>query len=113
MATTATEVNPKKLDKVYGWSYAFTSNETGDTVELPVGDRSVQMAGTWNGATVSLQGSNDNTNWSTLTDGLGNSLALTADGIKNICEMTRYVRAKVTSGSVTTIAVTILARRGF
>lgn len=113
MATTATITDLAKLDKAFTVAYAFTSNETGDTVELPVGDRSVQMVGTWNGATVSVQGSNDGTNWAALTDGLGNSLALTADGIKQVCEITRYIRAKVTSGSVTSVAVTILARRGF
>ena len=113
MATTATPINNKTVDPNYGVSYAFTSNETGDSYELPIGDRSVQVAGTWNGATVSIQGSNDGTNWATLTDGLGNSLALTADGIKPIAEFTKLIRAKVTSGSVTSVAVTILGRRGF
>lgn len=113
MATTATTTNLGKLDQVFTHAWAFTSNETGDKVEVPIGDRSVQMAGTWNGATVSLQGSNDGTNWATLTDGLGNSIALTADGLKQVCEITRYIRAKVTSGSVTSVTVTVLARRGF
>ena len=110
MAITKTDVNPKLSAGVAGASWAFTSNETGDTAELPMGDRSVTMVGTWNGATVTLQGSHDNTNWFTLTDGLGNSIALTADGIKNICEFTRYVRPKVTSGSVTSVAITVLGR---
>lgn len=112
MATTAT-ITTRGKDESYSVAYAFTSNETGDTVELPQGDRSVQVAGTFNSATVSLQGSNDGSNWATLTDGLGNSLALTAAGIKNIGELTRYVRAAVTSGSVTSVTATIFARKGY
>ena len=34
-----------------------------------------------------------------LTDGLGNSLSFTAAGIKQVCEMTRYIKAIVTSGT--------------
>lgn len=113
MATTATITNLKTLDKAFTAVWTFTSNETGDTAELPIGDRSVQMVGTWNSATVSLQGSNDGTNWASLTDPLGNALALTADGLKQVSEITRYIRAKVTSGSVTSVTVTVFARRGW
>jgi Flp pilus assembly protein TadG len=111
MATTATNKSLSQMGGGRTISYSFTSNETGDTVELThQGDRSVQMAGTWNSATVTLQVSNDGTNWASATDGLGNAIALTADGLKQICEISRYIRAKVTSGSVTSVAVTIFAR---
>ena len=111
MATTATVKSLSQLGGGTTISYAFTSNETGETVESTHrGDRSVQMAGTFNGATVTLQVSNDGTNWASATDGLGNAIALTADGMKQICEISRYIRAKVTAGSVTTVAVTIFAR---
>ena len=70
-------------------------------------DRSVQLvgaagAGGFNSCTVQIQGSNDNSNWVVLTDGLGNNLQFTAAGIKQIAEATRYIRAVVTSGTAGT-----------
>ena len=109
--TVATLINPMTGSPLFGYSYAFTGNETGDTIELPIGDRSVQLKGTWNSATVVIEGSNDGTNFVTLTDGLGNALSFTADGLKNIGELTRYIRARVSSGSVTACAITFIAKR--
>lgn len=74
-------------------------------------DRSVQIVGTFNGGTVVMEGSNDGTNWATLTDPQGNAISKTAAGIEQIEEVTRYMRPKVSAGTGLTINVILLVRR--
>ncbi len=71
--------------------------------------RSVQFTGTLGaGGTIALEGSNDGTNYVTLTDPQGTSISKTSLGIEAIEEITRYVRPKVSAGDVTTTLVTTL-----
>jgi hypothetical protein len=65
-------------------------------------DKSVQIGGTFGGATVTLKGSNDGAAWHTLTDPLGNALSFTAAGLKMVVEATRYIKPVVTGGDGTT-----------
>lgn len=78
-------------------------------------DRSVQVFGTFGGATVTMQGSNDAgpvpTNWNTLTDLNGNAIAFTAAGMEQIAESTCWVRPVVTAGAASGITVQMLLRR--
>lgn len=78
-------------------------------------DRSVQVFGTFGGATVTLQGSNDEgptpTNWNTLTDLQGNAIAFTAAGLEMISEGTLWVRPAVTAGAASGITVQMMLRR--
>lgn len=77
-------------------------------------DRSVQVEGTFGaGGSVTIEGSNDGVNYETLTDHLGNALAITAKGLKSIDQTCLYLRPRVTAGDGTTsLTVTLLARRG-
>lgn len=76
-------------------------------------DRSIQFRGTFGtGGTVVLEGSNDGTNWQTLTDPQGNVISKTAASIEAITEATRYVRPRVTAGDGTTAITAILFARG-
>lgn len=82
---------------VVSWA-AMGDADTGVAIEMPgSSDRSVQFSGTFGTATVVLQGSNDGTNWVTLTDPQGNAISKTAASIEMISELTRYIRP-VTSG---------------
>lgn len=77
-------------------------------------DRNIQVEGTTGGATIAAQGSNDGTNWRSLTDMNGNSLAaITAGGaIRMIQENSLLFRPYVTGGDGTTaLVVTMIARR--
>lgn len=93
----------------------FAGATTGDaspTIELcEWSDRSVQVAGTFGGATVTVEGSNDGANWATLNDAQGNALEITAAKIKQLLEVVRYMRASVTGGAGTSLTVTVLLRR--
>lgn len=75
-------------------------------------DRSVQVSGTFGGASVDIEGSNDGSNWSTLNDPQGNALTFSGGSrIEAILELSRYIRPKVTGGDGTTaILVSMLVR---
>lgn len=83
---------------------AVGQNDDGDPVEM-IGssDRSVQVTGTFgSGGTIVLEGSNDGTNYETLTDPQGNDVSFQAAGLVQVIELTRYVRPRVTAGDGTT-----------
>ena len=86
---------------------------TGNASYTEYPDRSVQVSGTFGaGGTVVIEGSNNGTNWITLTDQLGTALSFTGADIAPIMEVTRYIRPRVTAGDGTTaIVVTMLLRR--
>lgn len=74
-------------------------------------DRTIQcVCANYNGNTVTIEGSNDGTNWSTLHDPGGNNLTFTANGIKAILEAPLFVRPSVNNaGAATGINVMLLA----
>jgi len=76
-------------------------------------DKSVQVTGTFGvGGSISLEGSNDGTNYVILTKPGGTAATLTAAGLIAIVESTRFVKPVVTAGDGTTsLNVTLLARR--
>lgn len=81
------------------WTPLTAANNVGDAIEMGgSSDRSVQIEGTPNGATVILQGSNDGTNWKTLTDPQGNAISTATSLIEQIMELTRYVRPSSSGG---------------
>lgn len=65
------------------------------------------------GAVCTAQGSNDGTNWYSLTNAAGGTAAtFSADGIKQIIERPTYVRAALTTpGTAATVVVTLTLRR--
>lgn len=76
-------------------------------------DRSIQFVGTFGtGGTIVLEGSNDGTNWVSLTDPQGNAISKTSASIEAISEATRYVRPRVTAGDGTTSLTALLFLRG-
>lgn len=85
--------------------------DTGLPVAMAGGsDRSVQFTGTFASATVVLQGSNDGSNYVTLTDPQGNTISKTAAGIEQISELTRYVRPVTSGGSGAAVTVSLLIK---
>ena len=77
-------------------------------------DRCFQAVGTnWGGATLAIEGSNDGSTWFTLSNAAGGTAAtFTADGGKQILEVPRFVRPKLTTaGTAAVVAAILLARR--
>lgn len=93
--------------------------DTGDARQMSyVQDRTVHCFGTWGGATLVIEGSNDprvesdlpSAVWVTLRDPAGNALSFTADGLKAILELPKYIRPKTTGGTGTAVDVIINGR---
>ena len=76
----------------------LTASDVGEAKEYTYfNDRTVQVTGTF-GGTVSIEGSNDGVNYTTLTDAAGSALEFTAAGLKLITEAPRYIRPSAGSG---------------
>ncbi|HDY84537.1 MAG TPA: hypothetical protein ENH74_02495 [Methylophaga sp.] len=73
-------------------------------------EKSVQVEGT-HGTTV-IEGSNDETNYETLTDRQGGNVSFVADGIREIEENPRQIRPRVSAGTSVSVNVTIIVSRG-
>lgn len=75
-------------------------------------DRSVQVLGTFGGANVVLQGSNDGgATWFALDDPQGTDMSFGAAGGKAVSEATERMRPLLTGGSASSITVTLYCRR--
>ncbi|MEN6644285.1 MAG: hypothetical protein ABFE08_17740 [Armatimonadia bacterium] len=72
---------------------------------------SVQISGTFGGATVKLQHSNDGTNWFDAVDIRGTAVSATTAAIFEVTISSVYFRATVTGGSANSINM-IVALRG-
>lgn len=102
------------------------SNMAGIDIGIPIqltdwADRSCQIGGTFGGATVTLQGSNDYANfasgnyagmlWNTLRDPVGNVLTFTSADLKHILEMSMFLRPVITGGTGSAISVFLAGRQ--
>jgi hypothetical protein len=65
-------------------------------------DRSAQVVGFFGGASVVIEGTNNGTNWATLTDLQGNPLSFTTEKIELVAEATLQIRPRVVGGDVST-----------
>ncbi len=72
----------------------------------------MHLFGTWGGATILIQGSNEDspTDWQTLRDAAGNNLSFTANGLRTILELPRWIRPSSSGGTGTAVSVIINAR---
>lgn len=90
----------------------ITNGDTCDFAECSdFADRSVQVTGTFGGATLSIQGSNDGSNWVNLTDPFNNAISLTGAGLRAIVELTRYIRPVLAGGAASSLTVSLLGKR--
>lgn len=113
MATRAGTITTADTLYSHTMSVVWASIGTGDVsdaYEMPASaDRSVQLEGTV--TAVAIEGSNEPTptNWHALHDLQGNSLgALSATGIYQISEITRWIRVNATTA--TGVTATLIAR---
>ena len=89
---------------------------TDDGAPLPYSqwaDKSIQIGttgDTFNAGTVILEGSNDNVVWTQLRDPSSTVIAGTANTLKQVLEMTAYIRPRA-SVSVTSVTCILCVRR--
>lgn len=92
----------------------LANGDVGVTADYPRwADRNVQVFGTFGaGGSLKIEGSNNGSNWATLTDMAGNTAVFTAAGIKMIQENVMWIRPSVTAGDGTTaLTAVMIARR--
>jgi hypothetical protein len=90
-----------------------SADPDGDKITRPgASDRAVQVAGTFGGATVVIQGSlNDGATWDTLHDPGGVAITFTSKGINAISENVTNIRAILSPvGSGANVNVYLLSR---
>jgi hypothetical protein len=105
--------NPSQGVWVAEWA-ALATVESGAPASIPVeaSTRSVQVSGTFGAAgSVAIEGSNDGVTWAPLTNSFAaTALAITAAGIHDILQNTRFIRPRTTAGDGTTnLKITIVA----
>lgn len=71
---------------------------------------SVQFAGTFGGSTVTLQMSNDGTNWVDIKDLQGITVSATATAMFEFTCSAAYIRPSVTGGSANNVDVILVLR---
>ena len=86
--------------------YTYDNLDTADTspgVITPSGTTpivgAIQVIGTFGGASVALQGSNDGDNWVGITDRAGTAIAITAAGGAEFSTAYLYLRPLATGGT--------------
>lgn len=104
MATVGTTMNDLAGDGSVmrvTWNGLNSTNNVGASIAFAQwADRSIQFNGTFNGATIIWEGSNDGgTTWTTLTDPQGNAISKTSAAIEAITEICQLARPNVSSGA--------------
>jgi hypothetical protein len=115
MAIIPSTLVPLRLYEITCLKWENLANgDEGEPIEMQeYFDRSVQVAGIFGASgEVVLEGTIDGDNWSTLTNGIGDSLTFTTSKIQFIAELVHKVRPKVTNGDGTTdVTVTLFLRK--
>lgn len=117
MATTLVVADVKTFrDNSTLVTWTLGDADTGAAVESPGSNlRSVQVTGTFGSSTVTIQGSNDGTNYVTLKDSGGTTMTFTSASttIRNVLEVSRFIRAISSGGTAAATVVSLLMiRRG-
>lgn len=117
--TLASQFDTKNLKEMVLWE-TVTCGDTGSAYEVPdyATSLTVQVHGTFTNsaspadtATLTMQGSNDGTNWSTLHADDGNEITFTAAGMEIIAELPRYVRPSLSLTTGGDVDVWLFARK--
>ena len=91
---------------VFATWLGLDSGDVGEAVNMQDwADRSVQVTGTFGGATCVWEGSNDDTNYATLNDAFGNALSFTTSGLRCVAEAVKTARPRIVGGSGVSVNV--------
>ncbi len=88
--------------------------QTSSPDRIPWLDRTFQVEGTFGGATLTIEGSNDGgANWHTLSDPQGSPVSFSSAGIKQVLEVVERMRPSISGGSGSSLNVYGFFRRTF
>ncbi len=113
MATIISEVETTPTGGVSVTWTGLAQGDEGAAVDYEnYADRTVQVVGTFNGASVQLVGSLDGENYAVLTDQRGDEINTSVADIKLVSEATRFVKPVVVGGGAgTSVDVIMFLRR--
>jgi len=103
-------------EQVRSNSYQWAGISTGDTASPATLQNmqglagSVQVSGTFGGATVTMQVSNDGANYATMSDTNGVALSFAGAGFGEFSTAGLYIRPIVLGGSGDSVTVTVILR---
>ena len=95
------------------WTPLTNTNQNGQALAGPgSSDKSVHAFGAFGGATITMQGSNEDspTNWATLHDTAGNDLTFTALGTEAISENMLWIRPLLSGGAASSVTVIVVEK---
>lgn len=88
------------------------ADDDGEPVRLAVySDRTIQVAGEFGGASVTIGGSNDGVTYHALHDTSGNVMTLTEGKLQQIVELPIYLKPRVFGGDGTTLLKVVMSGR--
>jgi hypothetical protein len=73
-------------------------------------NKSIQIGGTFGGATVTVEGSDDGVTYATINDVKGNAVSATSAARFDVVDVPAFLRPKTASGSGADVTVIITAR---
>jgi len=92
------------------WETITNANSDGSPVAASsFAHASVQVTGTFGGATCTIQASNDGSNWVTATDQAGAAVTFTSAGLKHVYTKAAFIRPLLSGGSGSDLDVTLVA----
>jgi len=99
--------------RVVTWTPLTNTNVDGQPFQMPTfSDRTVHVLGTFGGATLTFQGSNDGANWLTLVDPQGNALTwTTSDRLETCLDSPLHVRPLLSGGAGSSLTVIMVAKK--
>jgi hypothetical protein len=116
MATISADFQTKPDDatQIVFWEQVNNDDEGGVAKILPrFSDKSVHFYGTFNGSTMTLEHSMDNTNWTSAVDAAGFAIAVAAVGSVWVASNARWWRiANNNSGSAEDVDVYLVCGAG-
>ena len=109
LANIVNENDSRISGKIATWTSLTETNNVGDKFEaIAYRDQTVQITGTFGGATITMQGSNDDVTWVTLKDTTGVDIEYSGTNrLVGILQAPRYVRPSISGGSGTSLKVVL------
>lgn len=96
--------------QVFSWA-SVTETDTFKPIKLEraLFAYSMQVSGTFGGATVALHGSLDGTNYAALTDASGSAIGLTAAGVASGGDLALWLKPVASGGTSQSLNVSLMA----
>lgn len=113
MATVTPVMDMLERGTLIKWTWnALRQSDTGGVVEWArLADRSVHIYGTWGGASVVMEGSNDGSNMCQLENLKGLPISVSANALFGILQLCCHIQPRVVGGDGTTNLTAILLSR--